>query len=267
MILSNVINQEENKEHIVEQYRFKVISSFSHSGTEQQTEQPIKEDQPELTAETTKDDAPKAVNSSEDTKLEPSFIEELLKRTEELSENIVKLQLQIENQEKEFKERLETEVNRAKEDALKEGESLAKAKFDAELSEIETKYTNSIKKLDEEKDKLEKLYQKSEKEIASTAIDIAKEVILKEIKDSSATIASNIAKNLIGELENASQIEIKTNPEDYELVKENIKLSSNLKVSADDAINRGGVIILSDIGNIDGSVAERFEKIKKILSE
>ena len=122
--------------------------------------------------------------------------------------------------------------DRVEEDALKEGESLAKAKFDAELSEIETKYTNSIKKLDEEKDKLEKLYQKSEKEIASTAIDIAKEVILKEIKDSSATIASNIAKNLIGELENASQIEIKTNPEDYEFVKENIKLSSNLKVSA-----------------------------------
>ncbi|ANE33789.1 flagellar assembly protein FliH [Campylobacter hyointestinalis] len=264
MILSNVINQEENKEHIVEQYRFKVISSFSQPAPEKQIEQPIKEDQPELVEET-KDEAPKA--SSEDTKLEPSFIEELLKRTEELSENIVKLQLQIENQEKEFKERLETEVNRAKEDALKEGESLAKAKFDAELSEIETKYTNSIKKLDEEKDKLEKLYQKSEKEIANTAIDIAKEVILKEIKDSSAAIASNIAKNLIGELENASQIEIKTNPEDYEFVKENIKLSSNLKVSADDAISKGGVIILSDIGNIDGSVAERFEKIKKILSE
>ncbi|RAZ24693.1 flagellar assembly protein FliH [Campylobacter hyointestinalis] len=264
MILSNVINQEENKEHIVEQYRFKVISSFSQPAPEKQIEQPIKEDQPELVEET-KDEAPKA--SSEDTKLEPSFIEELLKRTEELSENIVKLQLQIENQEKEFKERLETEVNRTKEDALKEGESLAKAKFDAELSEIETKYTNSIKKLDEEKDKLEKLYQKSEKEIANTAIDIAKEVILKEIKDSSAAIASNIAKNLIGELENASQIEIKTNPEDYEFVKENIKLSSNLKVSADDAISKGGVIILSDIGNIDGSVAERFEKIKKILSE
>ena len=40
-----------------------------------------------------------------------------------------------------------------------------------------------------------------------------------------------------------------------------------MKLSSDEAVSAGGVIVLSDIGNIDGSVMARFEKIKKILSE
>ena len=45
--------------------------------------------------------------------VESTFIEELLKKTDELSGNIVKLQMQIENQESEFKIRLENETVRS----------------------------------------------------------------------------------------------------------------------------------------------------------
>ena len=198
---------------------------------------------------------------------EPSFIEELLKRTDELSDNIVKLQMKIESQESEFKARLEEETAKAREAALAEGAAAAKAEFEERLKQIETKFANSIAKIDEEKAKLEAFYTKNEQELAAAAMQIAKEVVIRETSENSGKVALAIAKNLVGELENATNIEVKVNESDLEYLKENLKLSSNLKLSADDAVAPGGAIIMSDVGNIDGNVMTRFEKIKKILSE
>ena len=271
MIASSVINKN-NEEHTVEPYRFKVLALHSN---EQLKEQPTKEPiQPASSDEigefepnlaNAEPNAPQAAESSN--LMESTFIEELLKRTDDLSGNIVKLQMQIEHQESEFKIRLENETQRAKEEGLREGHEQAKAEYDAALNETSKKYSSSVDKLDEQTAKLETLLATSQSEIAATAIEIAKEVVLKEIKDSSAQIASNIAKSLIDELSQATQIEIKTNPKDYEFIKSNLTLKSHIKLSSDEAVSAGGVIVLSDIGNIDGSVMARFEKIKKILSE
>lgn len=263
---TNVINYKTEKEHKIESYRFKVLGTFANEpenkiATNTQTEQ--KPDELNLV----KEDSQSQEENLTQKEYQPSFIEELLKRTDELSGNIIKLQMQIENQENEFKARLEEEKQRSKDEGLKEGEQTANAKFEILLNEIKNKYLISIQKIDEEKSKLENLYQKSEKELATTAIEIAKEVILKEVKDNSAIIALNIAKSLIKELNKASNIEIKVNIKDYEFLKENFKSISNIKISPDEAINSGGVILLSDIGNIDGGVLDRFNKIKKILSE
>lgn len=257
---SNVVTNSDS--HIVEPYRFKVLGTFPNQ------EEPPKQDEQPTNQE------PNIIEDQAEQPVEPpkiaaesSFIEELLKKTDELSDNIVKLQMQTENQENEFKTRLQEEVTRAKEEGQKDGEALAKTKFDEQLKEIQNKYLNSLQKLDDEKLKLENLYTKSESELAKTAVQIAKEVINKEVKDNSSLIASNIAKSLTSELNDASNIEIKTNPKDYEFIQENFKESSNIKITKDDAISPGGVIVLSDIGNVDGDVMARFEKIKKILSE
>ncbi|ABK82698.1 flagellar assembly protein FliH [Campylobacter fetus] len=262
---SNVIDNK-NAEHTIEPYRFKVLGAFPTNDVKEQETVSNLEEQTETQAP--KQEVEKESQThQEEPKLEPSFIEELLKRTDELSGNIIKLQMQIENQENEFKVRLEQEVARTKDEALKEGHMAAKTEFEAELNEIEKKYMHSIEKLDEEKSKLEALYASSQQELASTAIEIAKEVVIKEIKDSSSVVASNIAKSLISELNDATSIEIKTNPKDYEFLKANLNLNSHIKITSDDAINSGGVIVLSEVGNIDGSVMARFAKIKKILSE
>ncbi len=198
---------------------------------------------------------------------EPSFIEELLKRTDELSDNIVKLQMKIESQETEFKARLEEETAKAREAALAEGAAQARAEFEEKLKQIEAKFANSIAKIDEEKAKLEAFYAKNEQELAAAAMQIAKEVVIRETSENSSKVALAIAKNLVGELENATNIEVKVSESDLDYLKENLKLSSNLKLSADDAVAPGGAIIMSDVGNIDGNIMTRFEKIKKILSE
>lgn len=265
---SNVIRS--SGDHTIETYHFKVLSTFADKPSEiKETQTPNLDefspqildqelDENQITQET---QTPNLDKSSP----EPSFIEELLKRTEELSDNIVKLQMKIESQESEFKDRLEHEIAQAKEVALKEGEEIAKAKFDESLKEIQVKFTNSIQKIQEAQDKLKEFLTKSEQELPNTAIQIAKEVIIKEVSDNSAKIAYEISKNLIKELENSSDVEIKVNPEDFEYLQE--KFNGKVKLASDDAISKGGAIVLSKNGNIDGNLLTRFEKIQKILKE
>ena len=281
---SNVINPN-NEKHTVQQYRFKILHNGGTQSFDEMEEQKQASISPItpiniLEAEKTLEDAidetplPSATATQEPSstitaqmEAQSSFIEELLKKTDTLSDNIIKLQMKIESQESEFKERLANETAKAKEDGLKEGAEQAKAEFDAKIAEIQSKYTDSIKKLNEECEKLDEFFNKTEKELSHAAIDIAKEVIAKEVNENSAAVALNIAKNLIQDLKDATNIEIKVNPVDLEYLDANIKKLPNMKISSDDAIAKGGALVLSNISNSDGTINARFEKIKKILSE
>ncbi|GKT39541.1 flagellar assembly protein FliH [Campylobacter jejuni] len=197
---------------------------------------------------------------------QPSFVEDLLKKTDEMSSNIIKLQMQIESQENEFNNRLNSELENAKEKFAKEGYEKAKEEFQKELSDFKDKYLKSIAKLDNACENLENFIEKNEKELADTAIDIAKEVILKELELNSSKIAYALAKDLIGELKGASAIELKVNAEDYEYLKEQFDQNAHIKISLDDAISKGSVIIISDAGNIESNLNSRLTKIKKMVN-
>lgn len=197
---------------------------------------------------------------------QPSFVEDLLKKTDEMSSNIIKLQMQIESQENEFNNRLNSELENAKEKFTKEGYEKAKEEFQKELSDFKDKYLKSIAKLDNACENLENFIEKNEKELADTAIDIAKEVILKELELNSSKIAYALAKDLIGELKGASAIELKVNAEDYEYLKEQFDQNAHIKISLDDAISKGSVVIISDAGNIESNLNSRLTKIKKMVN-
>ncbi len=72
-----------------------------------------------------------------------------------------------------------------------------------------------------------------------------------------------MAKDLIGELKGASVIELKVNAEDYEYLKEQFDQNAHIKISLDDAISKGSVVIISDAGNIESNLNSRLAKIKK----
>ena len=286
---SSVITSETSPAHFIENYRFKVLGSneraqdsapvlieennLSEELNEQNLEQggenftpqsqPARQMQPNMQNHF----APQPQNSqAHQPGFDSSFVEELLKKTDELSSNIIKLQMQIENQESEFAKRLEVETIRAKEDGKNEGIAQTNAANEAKIKELEAKFSASAAKLDEQYAKFDEFLKKSEDELGQTAIKIAKEVIEKEVSSASSQIAHHLANSLIKELSDVKNIEIRVNPEDSEYLKEQFSKNERVKVSADDAISKGGVVIISEGGNIDATMQTRLEKLKMLVN-
>ncbi|EAI0185705.1 flagellar assembly protein FliH [Campylobacter coli] len=270
---SNVISGGTSDQHVVEGYRFKVISEFDNHAEEKQYSQISNE---ENITTSSKDESPveesqtpapsQVVQEVQTPAFQPSFVEDLLKKTDEMSSNIIKLQMQIESQENEFNNRLNSELESAKEKFSKEGYEQARAEFEKELNDLRDRYLKSVSKLEEACVNLNAFIEKNEKELADTAIDIAKEVILKELENNSSKIAYALAKDLINELKGAGSIEIKVNSIDYNYLKEHFSENSHIKITLDDAISKGSVIILSDSGNIESNLNARLIKIKKMVN-
>ena len=283
---SSVITSETSPAHFIENYRFKVLgvgeraadsapvlieeNNLSEELSEQNFGQKSENFAPQASHQTQASPqnhfASQAQNSQMQQGGESSFVEELLKKTDELSSNIIKLQMQIENQESEFAKRLEAEISRAKEDGKNEGIAQANAANEAKINELEARFSASAAKLDEQYVKFDEFLKKIEEELGQTAIKIAKEVIDKEISTSSNQIAHHLASSLIKELSNVKNIEIRVNPEDSEYIKEQFSKNGHVKISADDAISKGGVVIISDGGNIDATMQTRLEKLKMLVN-
>ena len=283
---SSVITSETSPAHFIENYRFKVLgvgeratdsapvlieeNNLSEELSEQNFGQKGENFVPQASHQTQTNSQNHFASQAQSTQIqqagESSFVEELLKKTDELSSNIIKLQMQIENQESEFAKRLETEISRAKEDGKNEGIAQANAANEARINELEARFSASAAKLEEQYVKFDEFLKKIEEELGQTAIKIAKEVIDKEISTSSNQIAHHLASSLIKELSNVKNIEIRVNPEDSEYIKEQFSKNEHVKISADDAISKGGVVIISDGGNIDATMQTRLEKLKMLVN-
>ncbi|WP_107812211.1 flagellar assembly protein FliH [Campylobacter concisus] len=283
---SSVITSETSPAHFIENYRFKVLgvgeratdstpvlieeNNLSEELSEQNFGQKGENFVPQASHQTQASPQNHFASQAQSLQIqqtgESSFVEELLKKTDELSSNIIKLQMQIENQESEFAKRLEAEISRAKEDGKNEGIAKANAANEARINELEARFSASAAKLDEQYVKFDEFLKKIEEELGQTAIKIAKEVIDKEISTSSNQIAHHLASSLIKELSNVKNIEIRVNPEDSEYIKEQFNKNEHVKISADDAISKGGVVIISDGGNIDATMQTRLEKLKMLVN-
>ena len=79
-------------------------------------------------------------------------------------------------------------------------------------------------------------------------------------------MASSIAKNLLSSLNEATSITLKVSVYDYDHIANEIT-DNRIKIEKDLAIAKGGVMILSDVANIDGTIKERFAKIKAAFYE
>ena len=167
---SSVITSETSPAHFIENYRFKVLgvgeratdsapvlieeNNLSEELSEQNFGQKGENFIPQASHQTQTNSqnhfAPQAQSPQIQQTGESSFVEELLKKTDELSSNIIKLQMQIENQESEFAKRLEAEISRAKEDGKNEGIAQANAANEARINELEARFSASAAKLDEQ---------------------------------------------------------------------------------------------------------------------
>jgi flagellar assembly protein FliH len=262
--MASVITSESLAKHHVDKYNFKVLSigkSEAKKSAEPSDSVLTKESNPQRRESDM--DASALSSSSKD-----SLIESLMKKTDEMTSNFIKLQMRLEQKEEEFKE----ELARAKEEAFAEGLKAGKAQaleeIDKNLNEKLELCRTSIEKLDKSALEYKEGLEAIKKELVHAALDVAHEVIKIEVSQHSAEIAKVLSEELIKDLQGASKITIKVNPKDHTYINEHLNNLENVRVVADRAVREGGVIVLSDVGNIDAEIQKRFESVKKVaLSE
>ncbi|MEA3370639.1 MAG: flagellar assembly protein FliH [Campylobacterota bacterium] len=263
--MATVISNESVAMHSVDKYNFKIIALGSKEGDDE-----VKSN---LVPAYTKEDNPKAresdIDSSElSTSSKESLIESLMKKTDDMSSNFIKLQMKLEAKEEEYKLGLE----KAKEEAFNEGMQAGKAKAiedgDVDIGDAIKQYASSVKKLENNSQEFKNALDSVKEELVTAALDIAKEVVDVELNVNSAEVAKNLALELIKELQSASRVTLKVNPKDHGVLSEETGSLENVEVVSDSAISQGGVIAISDAGNIDAEISKRFERVKKaVLSE
>ena len=250
--------------HVIQKYHFKVLTTTSQDNRDpnliDETEPQVLQVESESQSSSLQEGVTQDSSSNKD-----EMVEQLLKKADELSTNLVKMQMQLEKQQEEFEVRLKE----AKEAAFEEGKLVGKeeceAKLKAEVDELRERLTHTIASLDESGQKFLNKVDTIEEELIETALDLAKQVIVKELDNNSKEVALRLAKLLLTEVKEASKVTLKVNPNDYSYVKESLDQSQKVEVSADPAVGPGGIIVISDIGNINGEIMNRFERIKEAV--
>jgi len=264
--VTNIISNDKINRHKVDKYNFKVLSIGEEANTEvvESTffandsfvadNEPIKEREVDSSAMT---------QSSKD-----SLIESLLNKTDEMSSNFIKLQMKLENMTAEHKE----ELLKIKDDSFALGveAGVEKASKDDKnsIANVMAQYNASIQKLEKNATEFESALEKIKEELISAALDISKEVIKVELSQNSHKVAILLAKELIKELQTSSKITLKVNSKDHGEVSQALGSLAHVEIISDSAVSIGGVIAISEAGNIDAQISKRFERVKRAaLSE
>lgn len=269
--MATVISNEKLLKHAVEKYNFKVLAIGGSSlDDENMVEKPtsnLVEAPPEFTKEQNPqrrdEDKNEMSSSSKD-----SLIESLLKKTDEMSSNFIKLQMKQEALEEEHKVELQKIKEESYNEGLEAGKLQANQENQANYSEGLTQFSSSVATLENSAKEYESALEGIKGELITAALDISKEVINIELNESSQNIANVLSSELIKELQGASKITLKVNPKDHGYISEHVGSLAHIEVISDSAVSEGGVIAISDVGNIDSQISKRFERVKKAaLSE
>lgn len=105
--------------------------------------------------------------------------------------------------------------------------------------------------------------------VVKTSTVIAEKILRKEIAKDSPIHES--LKESLGKIIGANKVLVKINPEDLKLVKEDNRsvqfedLFPRISFEADERIEKGGCIIETEVGTVDGRIASQLTEIRKSL--
>ena len=253
--MATIIQSKNVQNHTVDKYNFKILAMGSDSSGETFQKSSL------LKNETVEQNAPQATTESINSK--DKLIESLMEKTDEMSSNFIKLQMKLESKDEEHS----VELQRVKEQSFNEGmeSGLKKAATDSEnsLANGLSQFSSSVATLEESAKEFDSALDGIKSELMSAAIDIAKEVIGIEISQNSNNIAKILSDELIKELQSASKITLRVNPKNHGVISEHVGSLDHIEVLSDSAVSEGGVVVVSDAGNIDAQVSKRFQRVKK----
>lgn len=266
----NIITEARKERHDIKKYNFRnmEISNKSESPAQSKIEsQVVETPQPTMQAVEPPKQAEPSIDAPALKLFETEVIDKILQKSDVLAQSLQKLQERFDKQEKEIGEKVNSAKAEAKEQGFNEGYQKAKQELEAQINSQRELYALSIQRIDSNIAESKNHILGLEKELSSIALDIAREVIAAEISTNSAKIASSLARTLLQDLSQNTQVTLKVFPGDLEELKESLKDLNQVVLEADQAISKGGVVILSSEGNIDGDIFIRFETLKKSILE
>lgn len=267
--MERVIHSSRLDKYDINKYRY---ISFENDGSDNFEPHPVfaQQNQKELSGQHTNEDVAaryeqnQAVENEQASAMQAQ-IETFLQKIDELSSSLVKMEMQMERQQNDFDTRLEEERRRSYDDGYNGAKSELEALYDAKISEGERLFTSTVQKLEQTVTDYSSTMSDVEKDLPKTAVSIAEQVIAKEIAENSSRVAFALTKELLSALKGASKIKIKANRQDVSYLRAAIKDNQKITIEEDEAIQKGGVIVLSDIGNLDGNINSRLAKVKEDL--
>jgi flagellar assembly protein FliH len=190
------------------------------------------------------------------------LIESLLKKADEMSSSVIKMQMKLEEAEASYRTQLEAERKKAYEEGVEAGREALQREKEQEQQEGMSRFSASVQTLELRAKEFSEALESVHAELVHAAIDIAREVILIEVGEQSGAIAARMASQLIKELQEASRITLRVNPADHGPLSEAVGSLERVEIVSDSAVSRGGVVAISNAGNIDAEVMKRFERVK-----
>ena len=158
------------------------------------------------------------------------------------------------------------ELQKAYQDGFQAGKAESNEEGKNANTEIQERFSQSISLVSDYVSKANNTIVSLENELVRASIDIAAEVIQTQVEENSKQIALSLAKSLLENIKDASQVTLKVSIYDYDFLKSHIT-DDKITVEKDLAIAKGGVIIMSEVMNLDGTIKERFAKIKSAFYE
>ncbi|MDD2949879.1 MAG: flagellar assembly protein FliH [Sulfuricurvum sp.] len=248
-----VIQHDRSGAHNISKYQFKILSSLAGASIAEAREElgvheGVVERRKESSA-TPKDE----------------LIESLMKKADEMSSNVIKMQMRIEAMQEDHAQALEEARKAGYEEGIAAGIAQEQAQRAGQNAQSHDQLAQSVKTLEYAATEFVTALVSIQKELTHTALEIAKEVIGIETHDNSSKIAAKLSGDLIEELKDASKITLRVNPIDHGFISEKVGSLSHVEVLSDRAISPGGVVAISDAGNIDSEIKKRYERLKRSL--
>lgn len=260
-----VISKNETQGHIVNKYKFKVLGNSMPQKSKPDLSD--NESKPFTPAEN-KTETEQPTDAAVMTGSKDELVNSLLQKTDDMSSNFIKLQMKLEAAQEEHKQALEAARHEAFAAGVQEGRLQCETEQQqAKTSGIE-QFSASVKTLEESAQLFETGLEGMKEELVHAALDVAKEVISIELNEHSAAIAASLSSELIKELQSASKVTLKVNPQDHGIISEKVGTMAHVELLSDSAVSPGGVIAISDAGNINAEIMKRYERAKRTaLSE
>lgn len=252
---SNFITETDRQKHTIKRYEFRSIDKKLEAEIA-----PAMEESGIYT--------PPSDNHNEDFAILQELLKEVLEQSSQNKASLQALQEQMQNfSTSQQNQMLEEGKKSAYEQGVLDGEKRAKESLESEVEAQKQSLTYAINNLQDAIIQTQERIKTLESELSSIAIDLAKEVIIKEVQEESQKIAFHIAQELLEPISQSLEITLRANPIDLPYLQEKLPQASKIHFEPDALISRGGVIISSPLGNFDGTILSRYKNLKRTILE